>query len=475
MTAVPIALRSNPGKYTFSGNARLLNAYAEKQGEDGKQPYAVLPSPGMIECCEVTDTPGRGAIGLEDLDCAYSVHSSSVYKITLSDDDPFTLAAARIGTIPGTDQVQLSRNQAEPPQISIHGAAGEWYIENDVVKHVHDEDVTDETIVSQDNAGGYTVYGAESGKFLISALNDAPDVDGLDFATAEQSADRLVRVFADRGDLLLFGKETTEPWRNTGQADFPFEPIGGSVLQKGLLAAHGVVRCDNTVMFPGHDNTIYRLNGYAPQRISTHYVERLLEGDSNSSALMSYAHPQEGHQFAGWSGTDYTVEFDAATQLWCNRESWQLSKWRGRNAFRLWGKTICQDSQSGSLFYLDSDTFTEGDNPLIWGMDTPFLHVFPNGGIVDALHIDMATGVGALLSTSQGYDPKLMLSWSVDGGATWKGDRELSLGARGQMVRVTTRRLGRFGPQGIQFRLRVSDPVVRSIIAIDAQVRPLKR
>lgn len=475
MTAIPIALRSNPGKYAFSGNAKLINAYAEKQGEDGKQPYAVLPSPGMVECCTVTDTPGRGAIFLEDLDCAYSVHSSSIYKVVKTSDSPFTLSASRIGTIPGNDQVQFSRNQAEPVQTTLHCGAGEFYVENDVVKAISDEDVADETVVSQDNAGGYTVFGASSGKFLISSINETQTVDGLDFATAEQSADRLVRVKADRGDLFLFGTETTEPWRNTGQADFPFEPIGGSVLQKGLKSTLGVVSSDNTLMWDGHDNTIYRMNGYAPQRISTHYVERLLQADTSPTAIQAHAYATEGHVFAGWTGDTYTVEYDAATQLWNNRQSWQLQKWRGRNVFSAWGKNICQDSQSGKLFYLDANTFTEGNDPLIWGMDTPFLHVFPNGGIVDALHIDMDTGVGALLSTSQGYDPTLMLSWSVDGGATWRGDRELSLGRRGQRVRVTARRLGRFGPKGVQFRLRVSDPVIRSIVAMDAQVRPLKR
>jgi hypothetical protein len=475
VTAVPIALRSNPGKYTFSGNTRLLNAYCEQQGNDAKAPMVVLPVPGMVSCCEVADTPGRGTIFLDDLDCAYVVHSSSVYKVTLASAAPFTLSATRIGALPGNDQVQISRNQAEPVQISIHCAAGEFYIENDVVKTVSDDDVTDETIISQDNAGGYTVRGATSGKFLISGLNDTADVDGLDFATAEQSADRLIRVKSDRGDLFLFGSETTEPWRNTGQADFPFEPIGGSVLQKGLKAANAVVALDNTLAFPGHDDTIYRLNGYAPQRISTHYIERRLQADTDPTAIRSLGYSTEGHQFAYWTGDTYTVGYDAATQAWHDRQSWQMDKWRARNAFRAWGKTIVQDSLSGELFYLDGDTHSEDGNPLIWGVDTPFLHAFPNGGIVDALHIDMDTGVGALLSTSQGYDPKLMLSWSVDGGATWKGNRELSLGARGHRIRITTRRLGRFGPKGIQFRLRVSDPIIRAIVAMDAEVRPLKK
>ena len=72
-------------------------------------------------------------------------------------------------------------------------------------------------------------------------------------------------------------------------------------------------------------------------------------------------------------------------------------------------------------------------------------------------------------------DPILMLSWSTDGGATFKGDRQLKLGKRGDRVRIVTRRLGRFGDKGIMFRLRVSDPVIRAIVGISANIRPLKK
>jgi hypothetical protein len=111
---------------------------------------------------------------------------------------------------------------------------------------------------------------------------------------------------------------------------------------------------------------------------------------------------------------------------------------------------------------------------MIWGMDTPFVHaVGGNGGIVDSLTIDVATGVGNLLATAEGYDPILMLSWSVDGGATFKGNRQLKLGKRGNYHKIRTRGLGRFEDKGIMFRLRISDPVIRAIVGIDANIRPL--
>lgn len=468
MTSIPVAFRSNPGKYTYSGAPRLLNAYAEQQGKDGVQPMVLLPAFGMVQFSAVTDTPCRGLIFLEDLDLIYSFHSSGAFKVTSAG------VATRIGTIPGNDVVQLSRNRADPPQISVHCSAGEFYIQGDIVYTVMDGDLISD-IVSQDHIAGYTVYGSETGEFQISSLNECQTVDGLDVAEAEQSADKLVKVVGDRGDLLIFGQITTEPWRNTGQADFPFEPMSGSTLQKGLLSSNAVVKSDNTLIWPGHDNTIYRLNGYQPQRVSTHAIERLIQGETTPSGIIGFGHFGEGHSFSTFSGTNWTRSFDAATQLWHERESYQLGYWRAKFAVNAFGKQIVGDVLSGSLFYLADGVFTESGDPIIWGMDSPTLNVFPNGGIVDAVFLDVATGVGTIPATGQGYDPILMLSWSTDGGATFEGDRHLKLGKFGDRVRVVARRLGRFGPAGIIFRVRVSDPVIRSLIAIDVVVRPLKK
>lgn len=477
MPAAPasIALRSNPSRYSFAGSPRLINAYAEQQGDDAKAPWAVLACPGAISCCTVTDTPGRGLIFLDDLDCAYAVHSSGVFKVTLVTLSPFVLTGTRIGTIPGTDQVRMSRNQADPVQISIDCDAGQYYIEADVVKKV-DEDLFETPPVTSEYVGGYTVYGEASGRFDFSSINDCAAVDALDFATAEQYADKLVRIKADGSDMLIFSRASTEPWRVIDDANLPFQLIGGAVSRKGLVAKNGPVTCDNATMYPGADNIFYRIgDGYNHVRISTHGIERKLEGDADRESITSFAFSFEGHSFAGWSSTGYTVAFDAATNFWHERSSYHRDNWRFRNLIRGWGKNLAQDSQSGELFYFDKDTYDEDGSPMIWGMDTPIIHaVGGNGGIVDSVHFDVAVGGGAGNSSDEGFEPKMMLSWSVDGGNTFKGHRELSLGKRGKYKKtVRTGRLGKFGDKGVMFRLRISDPVFRGIVAITPSIRLL--
>lgn len=467
MTALPIAFRSDVGRFAEFGSVKLINAYAEKQGNDAKAPMAVLPCDGLVQFCMNGDTPCRGMIYLPDLDVIYAVHNSSCYKV---ESDGTT---TRIGTVPGTDPVQLSRNQKADPQVVIWTSAGTLLIESDTVSYLLDDDILSD-IVSADYVSGYTVLGNSDRRFQISALNSSKIYDALDFATFEQKAGKLVRVFGNRGELFGFCTDWTEVWKNSGNADFPFEPI--SNIERGLMAAQSVVALDGTVIWLSSDGLVVRLagDGYMPQRISTHYVERLVRDDPNQADIKAFAWTRGGHSFYCLSGTSWTVCFDAATSVWHNRESYGQTNWRAVYAVQAWGKTIVGDSQSGKLFYLDSNTYTEDTDTMIWGVDSPPMHAFPHGGRTNALHLDMATGHGLL--SGQGSDPKVMLSLSRDGGTTFTGYRELGLGATGDTgARVTARRMGRFGPKGMVFRVRISDPVARGLVAADADVTPLRR
>lgn len=459
---------TNEGRYKFIGRPALINCYSEIQTDGMKARYVIIPSAGTIEYDEVTDSPCRGAIYLEDLDVAYTVHAQSIWKITN------TPTATRVGTIPGIDRVQMERNQKATPQIVIYCAEGTFILENDAVTKVTDADLP--TVIGITQIDGYIVYGIADGRFFLSGLNEASTIDGLDFATAEQYPDKLIRPFSDRGELILFGQSSIEFWRNTGNADFPFEPISGTTARKGLLARHAVSSADNSVFFPGNDGIIYRLNGYSPVRISNHGVERSIADEPSPSEMFSHTWAIDGHIFYSLTGTSFAWAYDASTGQWHQRESYGLPRWRASSVFTAWNKVIFGDEISGNLYYLDRNTYTEAGSVMQSKIRTPVMHSFPDGGICDALHIDTLTGDGALQTTAQGYDPIMMLRWSDDGGSTFKGNRQLPLGRRGNTAaRITARRTGRFGPKGRVWEMSITDPVGRSVALLDAEVRPLKR
>jgi hypothetical protein len=468
MTAAPIAFRSDPGRYSFEGTTQLINAYAHKLGNDAKAPLAVYPCEGIVQFADTGDgTPCRGMISMEDLEKVYSIHSSGAYKIVSAG------TSTRIGTVPGVDHVQLSRNQKADPQVVVKADAGLQVIESDSLSYITDTDLTGEgDTISADYVGGYHVYLLEDRRFFISTLNSAKFIDALDFATFEQRAGKGVRVIEDNGELIGLCSSWMEFWRDTGNADFPFEPIG--FKSRGCKAGNAVVKCDHTIMFPGDDNNIHRLDNYNPKIISSSEVSRLIESDASASSMIGFAWDRGGHSFANFTGTNWSRCYDAATQTWHKRESYGYTTWRAQHSVRAFGKTLVGDRLTGKIGYFDRDTYTEFGDPLVWKVISPPLHVFPNGAILDAVHFDLATGYGTL--SGQGSSPKVMLRVSVDGGNTFGQYRELELGTTGDYkARVTARRLGRFGPKGIVFELSISDPVARALVGTDIELRPLKR
>lgn len=465
MTALPVAFRSNQGAYKFIGTTTLENAFAEQMGADGKGTLAVIPSEGLVEFADTESGPCRGLIFMEDMEVIYSVHSSGAYKI--EEDGTVT----RVGTVPGFDPVQLSRNQNASPQVTIRSDAGLQVLESDSVSFVIDPDIPNNP-VTQDYVSGYTVPGYEDRTFFKSGINQSKSYNALDFATFEQKAGKLIRIKEHAGELVGFCSTWMEFWRDTGDADFPFSPIGWK--PRGLKAANAVISSDNTLMFPGDDNNVYRLNNYDPAVISNHEVARLIQNDPAGEDIVGFGFDRAGHAFATFTGSDWTRVYDARTQVWHSRKSYGRDRWRANYSVRAWGKTIVGDRLSGKLLYLDKDTFTEDGQTMVWRVTSPPMHTFPNGGIIDALHLDLATGYGTLSGT--GSNPKVMVEVSTDGGNVFTQYRELSLGIAGKYAsRVTARRLGRFGPKGAVFRISISDPVVRALVNVDAEVRPLKR
>ncbi len=468
MTTAPIAFESSEGRYSFEGVAQLINAYPEKRGQDAKRPLSVHPADGLIEFVDTGGGPCRGLIYLEDLDKAYAIGPSSAYKITF---DGTTATSTRIGTVPGNDPVQLSRNQNASPEVVIRSDYGLQVIASDSISDITDSDLPPDAVTAE-YVSGFSVYGYQDRSFFISGINDSKTVDALDFATFQQKAGKLVQIVENTGEMYGLCSRWFEVWRDTGNADFPFEPI--SFQSRGLMAANAVMRSSNTLMFPGDDGVVYRLANYQPQRISTHSIERLIQDDTAQEDMLGFAWAKGGHQFANLTGSSWSRCYDSVTGVWHSRQSYGYDTWRARYAMPAWGRTIFGDALSGKLGYPDSNTYTEYDGTMIWGVDSPPLHVFPNGGIVDAVHFDLATGYGTL--SGQGSNPKIMLQTSTDGGNSFGNYRELELGVTGaHSTRVTAHRLGKFGPKGIVFRLRISDPVVRALVGCDVRVRPLKR
>jgi hypothetical protein len=305
-------------------------------------------------------------------------------------------------------------------------------------------------------------FGTPSGRHYWSDLNDALNTSGLSYATAEARPDGLVRAFASRGELWLLGTRTTEIWTGTGDGDLPFQPLGGTFIDKGCASKMSVVDFDNAVHWLGHDGIVYRGAGYNAARVSTHSVERAIETVTDKTTIKAYVDAAKGHTFLVLTCDDWTWVLDAATGNWHERKSYQRNDWRAWPYVKAWGKRLVGDKASGALLELSDDVLSENGRPIRASLILPDI---PGMMIFDALEIDLATGVGLnVVSTANGYDPKVMLRWSDDGGYTWSNERTKSIGRQGQWdKRVCFTRMGTARTiRGRRYEIAISDNVLKS-------------
>jgi hypothetical protein len=318
---------------------------------------------------------------------------------------------------------------------------------------------------------GYTIINkVDSGEFYISALQDATSWDALDFATAESSPDLLVRPFGALGQLWLFGERTTEVWYNSGDLNFPFARINGANMQTGCSAPFSVVSMDNSVFWLGNSQDgkgiVYRAQGYSPQRISTHAIERAINDTGDLSGIRGYTYQQDGHSFYVLTGgnLETTFVYDASTQLWHERafleEDGTWSTHLASSCMFAFGKHIVGDRTNGNIYEMSLDVYSDAGNEIKRQRTFTHIHDEAKRFRINELQVDFEYGVG--LQSGQGFNPLAWLEISDDGAKTWGSELQASIGAVGNYkTRAVWRKLG-YGDL-ITFRVSISDPVKVSI------------
>lgn len=437
---------------------RLQNLFAEQEPPDARAPLVLKSTPGLRPFATVGAGPIRGMVVMND--ALYVVSGSGVYRVNAGG------TATGLGTVGGSGPVTMATNGT---QIALVTSAATHVVSSTAVSAVTDTDFPGAGSV--DYLDGYAIFHRPgTGVFFISALLDAASFDALDFASAESSPDPLVRVLVDHRELWLFGTHSVEVWVNTGASPFPFERQPGSILERGCGAAMSVAKLDNTVIWLADDGIVYRAQGYAPQRISTHAIEEMLadaaSGDRATARAVAYT--QDGHAFYALSVPNTgTYVWDAATQLWHERASWQRPTWRVGSTVQCYGRLLGGDDRLGAIYELDPQTYDEAGEPHVRLVDSPPLHSSGAWAFMGRLEVMMECGVG--LVTGQGSDPQAMLRVSDDGGRTWGVERWVGIGGIGQFrARAKFDRLGRFRERVLRFS--VSDPVPVTIHGATAQV-----
>lgn len=326
-----------------------------------------------------------------------------------------------------------------------------------------------------DITDNYFLYNKPNSQLWAASDLLSPITDPLSFASKDGSPDDLVAVIVDRREVYLLGEMSSEVWIDSGGVPFPFTRIPGTSTQQGIAAKWSCARMGNSFAYVSKNNRgeamIVRMNGYFPERISTHAVETTLVNQNVSDAL-AWTYQLEGHEvyvvtFPSVGENGLTWAYDNTTGLWHkwlyrNPLNNQFERHRGNCCAFFNQQVLVGDYENGKIYQLGREFYTDDGAPIRRIRRAPHITSDLQRQYFHELQIQFQPGVG--LSTGQGQNPQAMLRWSNDGGSTWSNEYWTSIGAQGKYQnRAIWRRLG--WSRDKVFEVSISDPVKAVIVS----------
>lgn len=339
----------------------------------------------------------------------------------------------------------------------------------------------------------------------------SPITQGLSFASKFTSPDNLVSLIANNGQLFLLGEKSTEVWNDQGTTPVAYQRVPGTSTQQGIIAPFSVARVGNSFAYVSQNirglNQVVLMNGYVPQRISTHAVENSLLDQYTADAI-AYTYQLEGHEVyvVSFPSIDLTWAYDFTTQLW-HKWLWvdnfdEFHRHRSNCAAVFQNLVVVGDWENGNLYQLDQNNYTDNNRTIRRLRRAPHITSDLQRQYFDELQLQFQPGVGIqgfsrdrntylgdpyiigptevltigyqdiFVVGNSGqisvrdvlYNPKAMLRWSNDGGSTWSKEYWQDIGQQGKYKnRAIWRRLGMARDR--IFEVVVSDPVKAVIVS----------
>ena len=362
-----------------------------------------------------------------------------------------------------------------------------------------------------DIVDNYFVYNDPNTQQWAASNVLSPITYGLSYASKFTGPDNLISLVCDHGQVYLLGERTSEVWADVGTFPFPFQRIPGSSSEHGISSPFSVSRLGNSFAYLAKNNRgqaeIVMMNGYFPQRISTHAVENTLV-DQYIGDAVAYTYQLEGHEtyVISFPSLDLTWAYDIATQMW-HKWLWVdnnnvYHRHRSNCSAFFQGIVLVGDWQNGQIYQLDPTNYTDNGNTIRRLRRAPHLVTDLQRQYFDEFQIQFQPGVGTTgLSNQEGQfaqdpliiraaevltitpfeeliigqqaninaltvttNPQAMLRWSNDGGSTWSNEHWSNIGQLGKYQnRIIWRRLG--WSRDRIFEVVVTDPIKAVIVS----------
>jgi hypothetical protein len=416
---------------------RQINLYAEPGSADSPHKISLYPTPGLQLVADYTGTITGRCRGLH---WASNLTLYAVFGVTfvrINTDWTYQLIGTLTGSVDDGYPVSMADNGTTIFIVDGRLNTGWTYgLLSGTFAAVADPAFFGSTRV--DYIDTYFIFQhINTQQFYIS---DSLDVtfNPLWFAGKVGYSDLLVSVAALHDAVWLFGETTTEIWYNSGAADFPFQRMGGGVLQFGCASTYSVVVAGNGVYWMSQDRhgrlMFLRGEGYQAKRVSNFAVEQAWsEYNLNAGAIISMVYQTDGHEFIviQFTNVGQTWVLDATTEFWHQRQTgggaWAvgaLAFWKsaGFGGVSLTNSVVAGDSAAAKLYTLERSQYTDNGVPITRLRSWP--HVLASSQTQLGVRSDGQQRVShhqfvtAMSGTSLSPD-QVSLRWSDDGGQTF--------------------------------------------------------
>jgi hypothetical protein len=416
---------------------------------------------------------------------AYFVISNNL--IRLNSD----LSTEIVGIIPGLSRVSMSDNRTAgqmcivaPPDSLTAGVSYIFTESPDTLTEITDPEF-DGPASAVDFSEGYFIFQkADSNKGFNSPINNGlTGYDAADFFVIDSEIESIA-VLSDR--LYVFGNNKITQFGNVARVPAPFAPVRGATIDVGSIGDNTTIKFGSSLYFIGSGENegpaIWLVSGNQKQKISTKAIERELleaEVERNSAQIYSWAYSEKGSYFVGFSLPETCFVYDITNGRWHERQSLSgstLGQYRVTHAIKTYDKIFVGDSQTGNIGQLSSDIYLEYDKSILRSVTSrPFDNL---GNSLKVYSIEVVMDTGQALSNEininggnvGGFEPRISLSWSDDGGRTFTGVLPASLGKTGQYkTRPTWTKLGSFYRDRV-IKFEMSSPTKSTLIKVEADI-----
>ena len=443
MPRIPLKSGAYQARSVIANAQRCVNLYGEANPEDAPCPFTYYPTPGLVALATPTAGAGRGLYRASN-GALYAVVGSTVYYVSP------TWAMTSLGTIASAATTPVSMSDNQTTLVIVDGSAAGYTV-----------DLTTQafgTISSTSFYGAnrvdfqdtFFVFNRPASGQYYSSLSNAVTFDPLYFATKIGASDKLVAVASVHRELWLLGERTSEIWINVGAAAFPFAIMDGAFIHHGCASVYSVCQMGDALFWLSQDKDggaiVLQGEGYKAARISTHAIENALSGYSTITDAVGWTYQQEGHQF-------YVLTFPTADKTWCfdlTTGQWHERVWidtqgtehrhRGIASAYAYGVNVCQDWETGKLYQLDLNTYTDDGQPIVRRRGFPHMGADGKRVYYGQFLADMEVGRAESTITQP---PQLFLRYSDTRGVTWSNPIGSDLGYTGEFLQsIQYQRLG---------------------------------